>query len=127
MDKRRHDRKVLRRELERELVLLENRVGGPAARAIKLGDDESVRDADLIHPVLVAREPQDAARAFETAAFDRVDDDVGRQVLVRNGLAHAPPFGPSAAVNTATASSSERCFGCVARVSAANGVAATSS
>ena len=126
VDERRHDGDVLRRELERELVLLEDRVRRPAPGPVELHDDESAVDSDLIDAVLVARKPEDAARRLEAVALDGVDDDVGRQVLVRDGVAHLRASRSSAAVSAASISSSERCFGCVARVSFANGVVATS-
>ena len=126
VDERRHDGNVLRRELEREVVLLEDRVGRPAAGPVELRDNEAFRRADLIDAVLVAREAEDAARRLEAVALDGVDDDVGRQALVGNGVAHARASRSSAAASTASASSSERCFGCVARVSFANGVVAKS-
>ena len=69
-------------------MLLEDRVVGPTAGAVELGYDEAVGRADLIDAVLVAREPEDAARALEAAALDGRHDDVGREVLVRDFVAH---------------------------------------
>src|SRR6185503_10674489 len=126
VDDGRHDGNVLRRELERKVVLLENRIRRPAPRSVELHDDEPLVDADLIDAVLVAREPEDAARRLEAVALDGARDDVGRQVLVGNGVAHARRSRSRVAVSTASASSSERCFGCVARDSLANAVVANS-
>ena len=81
---RRHDRNLLRRELERELVLLLDRGVRPATRPIELRHDEPLGHTDLVHAVLVAREPEDAARALVAEGLGRADDDVGRQVLVRH-------------------------------------------
>src|SRR5688572_20218575 len=126
VDDRRHDGDVLPRELERELVLLEDRVRRPAPGSVELRDDEAFGDANLVDAVLVAREREGAARRLEAVALDGVGDDVGRQVLIRDGVAHERRSRSSAAASTASASSSERCLGCVARVSLANAVVAKS-
>src|SRR5690606_21583422 len=79
---RRHDRHVALREVERELVLLEDRVVRPAPGAIELRHHEAVADTDLIHAVLVARERDDAAVAFEADALHRLENEVRAQPCI---------------------------------------------
>src|SRR5690554_4684672 len=52
---RRHDRDVALGEIEREAMLLEDRLVRPPPRPIELRNDEAVADADLVYAVLVAR------------------------------------------------------------------------
>ena len=84
MDVRRNDRNLRARELQRELVLLEDRRIGPALGAIKLHDDRgAVLPADLIDPILITVERQDAAITAMPERLDRTDDDVGGQRGIR--------------------------------------------
>src|SRR5690606_21952211 len=85
---RRDDRYVVLAKLEREPMLLEDRVVGPAARSIELRDDEPVADADLVDAILVAREREHAAVALEAQAPHGLEDELGAQTRVRQLSIH---------------------------------------
>src|SRR5262249_59727593 len=93
---RRYDRYFLTAKLERELVLLADRVALPAPGAIELHDDETGGGAgpvhaDLVDAILVARKREDAAARLEADALDRGRDHVGREPLVRDFVARRAP------------------------------------
>ena len=72
---RRHHRYLPIRQLPGEGVFLANRLVGPAARPVKLGNDESaIFDADLIDAVFITVEGMEMAVALQTDALHRVDD-----------------------------------------------------
>ena len=87
--KRRHDRDLLRRELERKGMLLENRLVGPAARPVELGDDEAVFGSDLEDAVFVAVEREQAARDRNPDRFHRIENPVRGEIGVRHRIRHA--------------------------------------
>src|SRR5262249_41943005 len=84
---RRDDRYFLTGELERERVLLADRIAAPAPGTIELRDHEAAACTRPIHTylidaVLVAREPEDAAARLEADPLDGGRDHVGRESLV---------------------------------------------
>src|SRR5690606_23934133 len=88
---RRDDRYVALAKLQREAMLLEDRVVGPAARTIEFRDDEPIVDADLVDAVLVAREREQSAVALEAQAPDGLEDELGAQPRVRQLGIHRTP------------------------------------
>ena len=65
-------------------MLFENRLVGPALRAVELGDQRlAVFDTDLIHPVFITVERQDARITEKTDAFDGIEDEVGSKCCER--------------------------------------------
>lgn len=81
--KRRDDRNFLRREIDGELVLLEDRGIAPAARAIELGDDgRTILDTDLVDAILVAVQRMNAAITSEAGALDTFDYGIRKEIRV---------------------------------------------
>lgn len=71
-------------QFEREAVLFENGLIGPALWAIELGDQRlTVFDTDLIHAVFVTVECQDAGIAEKTDAFDGIENQIGSKCCKR--------------------------------------------
>ena len=81
---RRHHRKLGRRQLGEERVLVENRRLRPAARAMELDDQAAlVLQLHLVDAVLERAQGQAAARAAQTADLDRVEHAVGGETEER--------------------------------------------
>jgi hypothetical protein len=88
----RHDRNLGGGQLERELVLLQDRRRRPAAGPVELGDQRrGLVQADLVDAVLVAVERQHPPVTSITQRLDGLDDEIRRQcrVRMRAGPAHA--------------------------------------
>ena len=80
---RRHHGDLPFRQLQAEGVLLADRLVGPAARPVELGDDEAtVFEADLVDPVFIAVEGVEMAVATQAGALHRIEDAVGVQFLI---------------------------------------------
>ena len=79
----RHDGQLALHQLQGKTMLLENALVAPAPRAIELRDHETaVLLAELVDPVLVAVEREEAPVAGETDTFQRVENPVGAEVGV---------------------------------------------
>ena len=109
---RRDDRNLGGRQLQREVVLLENRLVAPASRPVELRDDRlAALDADLVDAVLVAAERKDPPIAQQAGGIDRIEDHVRRQPVERmshrgagSGIRGFRPYSPSPSAFISTAS-----------------------
>ena len=86
---RRNHGHLMREEFGGECVFLQNLRVAPAIRAVELADDRfAFFLPDLINPILVAVQRQQAAVAAPACSLDGVEQRIGREVRIGSRISH---------------------------------------